>query len=111
MTYRSELSDLPEANETLQEFVNTDNITFQAELDAAANIYNGEEGSGDSADAMMEDWPKIDAEDEIIAPATTGNAAKVNVFDYEVDAFDEDSSHPGQEMQEMQERGGKSLLH
>ena len=58
MTYRSELSDLPEANETLQEFVNTDNITFQAELDAAANIYNGEEGSGDSADAMMEDWPQ-----------------------------------------------------
>ena len=59
---------------------------------------------------MMEDWPKIDAEDEI-ASATTVNAAKVNVFDYEVDAFDEDSSHPGQEMQEMQERGGKSLLH
>lgn len=59
---------------------------------------------------MMEDWPKIDADDEI-TPAATENASKVNVFDYEVDVFDEDGSHPGQEMQEMQERGGKSLLH
>ncbi|EED17601.1 conserved hypothetical protein [Talaromyces stipitatus ATCC 10500] len=94
----------------LQEFVKTDNITFQAELDAATNIYNGEEGPGESADAVMEDWPKIDAEDET-TPAATENASKVNVFDYEVDAFDEDTSRQGQEMQEMQERRGKSLLH
>lgn len=93
-----------------QEFVNTDNITFQAELDAAANIFNGDEGSGASGDAIMEEWPKIDAEDEI-TPAATENTSKVNVFDYEVDAFDEDGSHQGQEMQEMQEWGGKSLLH
>uniref|UniRef100_A0A093UU67 UBA and UBX domain-containing protein n=1 Tax=Talaromyces marneffei PM1 TaxID=1077442 RepID=A0A093UU67_TALMA len=93
-----------------QEFVNTDNITFQAELDAAAHIYKGEEGPGESGDAIMEDWPKIEAEDEV-TPAATENAPRVNVFDYEVDAFDEDGSHQVQEMQEMQEREGKSLLH
>lgn len=90
--------------------MNTDNITFQAELDAAAHIYKGEEGPGESGDAIMEDWPKIEAEDEV-TPAATENAPRVNVFDYEVDAFDEDGSHQVQEMQEMQEREGKSLLH
>lgn len=57
----------------------------------------------------MEEWPKIDVDDDL-TPAATENASKVNVFDYEVNTFDEDGSRQGHEMQEMQEREGSSLL-
>lgn len=86
--------------------MNTDNITFQAELDAATNIYSGK---GDSADTIMEDWPKFDTEDEMM-PATVENGSEINVFDYEVHNFDDAHTQPGQEMQEMQEKEGSSFL-
>lgn len=97
--------------------MNTDNIGFQAELDAASHIYNDNNGLDETGDTFMEDWPKVDADeddddddDNEAPPAASARTHKVNVFDYEVDAFDEDNSQQEQEMQEMQERG-KSLLH
>lgn len=50
----------------------------------------------------MEDWPRVDVDEET-TPAATDSTSKVNVFDYEVNAFGEDAPHPGQEMQEIQE--------
>lgn len=95
----------------LQEFVNTDNISFQAELDATSHLYQGSESLGEPGDTVMEDWPKVDLDDET-TPAAVDNASKVNVFDYEVNAFDDEVSWQGEEpKQEMKEREGKSLLH
>ncbi|OKL64343.1 hypothetical protein UA08_00681 [Talaromyces atroroseus] len=54
----------------LQEFVNIDNISFQAELDAAARIYHDDKDLRESGDATMDDWPNVDVDDETTPAAT-----------------------------------------
>ncbi|KAH8701803.1 hypothetical protein BGW36DRAFT_289204 [Talaromyces proteolyticus] len=91
----------------LQEFVNTDNISFKAELDAADRMYQDEQ-MVEPGETVFEEWPDIN---ETQAPTRPDNiaaaASNVNVFDYEVNSFDDEASNRGQEMQEV---GGKSLL-
>lgn len=90
----------------LQEFVNADNISFKAELDAANRVYHDEE-MREPGEAAYEEWPDVN---DTLAPNPnrSGNdASDVNVFDYEVNSFDDSASNRDQEMQEV---GGKSLL-
>lgn len=87
--------------------MNADNISFQAELDAANRVYHDED-VGEPGETVYEEWPDIN---ETPAPNKSDNAAShVNVFDYEVNSFDDDASGREQEMQEMKEVGGKNLL-
>jgi hypothetical protein len=88
----------------LQEFVNADNISFKAELDAANRVYHDEQIGG-PGDSVYEEWLDVN---ETLAPNRNDNdASNVNVFDYEVNSFDDGPSSRDQEMQEV---GGKSLL-
>lgn len=84
--------------------MNADNISFKAELDAANRVYQDEQ-MGEPGDTVYEEWPDVN---ETLAPNRSDNeASNVNVFDYEVNSFDDGASNRDQEMQEV---GGKSLL-
>ncbi|CRG87649.1 Polyphosphate kinase [Talaromyces islandicus] len=88
----------------LQEFVNADNISFKAELDAANRVYHDEE-MGEPGETVYEEWS--DVNETLTANRSGNDASQVNVFDYEVNSFDDGASSRDQEMQEV---GGKSLL-
>jgi hypothetical protein len=82
--------------------VNADNISFKAELDAANRVYHDKE-MGEPGDSVYEGWPDVN---ETLAP-NRSDASNVNVFDYEVNSFDDGPSSRDQEMQEV---GGNSLI-
>ncbi|KAL2818413.1 ubiquitin interaction motif protein [Aspergillus cavernicola] len=97
----------------LQAFVNADNAAFEAELQEwEATATTTEDTINAAQGALDEEWgqpigsrpaypsPTINEEGHLEDLA----ASKVNVFDYQVSSFDDE---PGQE---MQERGGRSLL-
>lgn len=102
----------------LQEFVNADNRAFQAELEEAERMPQAEnldsslktgETFHDAKPALNTSNPSYLGEQQ----ATTGDRGplpsyeKVNVFDYEVSSFEEESSNREQEMQET--GGGEPL--
>ncbi|KKK19695.1 hypothetical protein ARAM_007046 [Aspergillus rambellii] len=88
----------------LQEFVNADNKTFETELQASEATENPMEdpgpGTWEQTVGTRPAYPSPSVNDDDSA------ARKVNVFDYQVSSF-EDESGPGQE---MQERGGRRPL-
>ncbi|KAL1971042.1 hypothetical protein VTN77DRAFT_2876 [Rasamsonia byssochlamydoides] len=95
----------------LQEFVNADNRAFQAELEEAERVPRAEHLDGSSQPGEVNNSnPSYLGEQQARMSGDRGSQPfyeKVNVFDYEVSSFDEDSSNRGQEMQES---GGGELL-
>ncbi|KAL4916849.1 hypothetical protein BDW62DRAFT_185422 [Aspergillus aurantiobrunneus] len=92
----------------LQNFVNADNAAFTAELQEWENTAATRQGMAD------DEWEQtVDSRPAYPSPSINQEfsesvpASKVNVFDYQVASFDDDSGEQGQE---MQERGGKPLL-
>jgi hypothetical protein len=90
-----------------QDFVNADNLAFQAELTDTDQISQTED---------LEQWSETvgDPEQKQLTPSNTNaptgersSTPDVNVFDYEVTSFDEEAANQGPEMQEV---GGKVLL-
>ncbi|KAL4884177.1 ubiquitin interaction motif protein [Aspergillus karnatakaensis] len=87
----------------LENFINTDNAAFDTELhewetaDTVQDTENEWEAFG-SRPAYPSPAPRQEGGEEL-------PASKVNVFDYQVSNFDSET-----EGQEMQERGGKTLL-
>ncbi|KAL4800215.1 hypothetical protein BDV19DRAFT_172814 [Aspergillus venezuelensis] len=121
MSYKEEA-----APSALQTFVNTDNAFFASELEEWESTSNQQPHNPANNDSDNE-WPQSGWTNPTHPSPSLGEtgagedvlASKVNVFDYQVSSFDNSdaekgsqgqSSTQGQEMQEMQERGGGSLL-
>ncbi|KAE8354814.1 hypothetical protein BDV28DRAFT_69842 [Aspergillus coremiiformis] len=92
----------------LQEFVNADNIAFDAEFGEQGHRGNSSEKQNEDANSAVRftecaDMNEFSQDGEGQTASTIPN---VNVFDYQVSDFDE-ADEPGQE---MQEKGGRALL-
>ncbi|EKV12597.1 UBA-like [Penicillium digitatum] len=84
----------------LQGFVNTDNDAFASEFENTPTII-----FSDQEDSWAES-NNAETQHKEQQPEMSEKAAQVNVFDYEVSRFDDDPNPS----QEMQEKGGASLL-
>ncbi|KAL2868182.1 uncharacterized protein BJX67DRAFT_63234 [Aspergillus lucknowensis] len=94
---------------TLQAFVSADNVAFDAELqewqNSASTRQDVEENEWEQAIGPRPAYPSPSIGEEGAAGDLA--ARNINVFDYQVSSFDDESTDPGQE---MQERGGRPLL-
>ncbi|KAL5002860.1 hypothetical protein BDV10DRAFT_156381 [Aspergillus recurvatus] len=98
MNYKEEPAPAP-----LQRFVSDDNVAFEKELQEWEN-------TADTRQKADTEWEQTVGSRPAYPSTSIGQedvpASKVNVFDYQVASFDDDPA----EGQEMQERGGRSLL-
>lgn len=89
---------------TDQRFVSDDNAAFDSEL-------RDWQDNPDTTSRQEDEWEQtMGSRPGFPSPSIEGRnvpASKVNVFDYQVSSFDDDSA---KQSREMQERGGKSLL-
>lgn len=95
----------------MQAFVNMDNKSFENECQEATKPAPGTENQGtweaNEGANWNDEWENVPPGSSVPPKTLSGEPVieGVNVFDYEVSSFDDDKP-----AQEMQERGGKSLL-
>ncbi|RHZ63892.1 uncharacterized protein CDV56_105571 [Aspergillus thermomutatus] len=92
----------------LQAFVDADNRAFEAEFDerAAGDPMEGQISNANASFGEGESLSRLERQDHPLATSDPSASRKVNVFDYEIPSFDDETDSG----QEMQERGRPGLL-